>query len=77
MPDRIGTGRAGNLLAGMGSAGAVVLVAGTFLPWIRSGSTSRNSYQAAGHVERWELLGDGLSAPLIVLWMGVRRDATR
>lgn len=33
-------------------AGLLVLVAGTFLPWLRSGRTSRNSYATDGAVRR-------------------------
>jgi hypothetical protein len=32
--------------------GAVVMIAGTFAPWLRSGRIDRNSYQAAGLLER-------------------------
>lgn len=38
-----------------GASGLVVLVAGTFLPWLRSGQVRRNSYQAGGALQR--LLG--------------------
>ena len=34
--------------AGVATAGAAVLVIGTFLPWLRSGSVLRDSYQSAG-----------------------------
>jgi hypothetical protein len=52
--------------AGLGSAGLAAIVAGTFLPWLDSGSTTRNSYQAGGVARRlldvsgW--LGAGLQA---------------
>lgn len=34
--------------AGVATAGLAVLVIGTFLPWLRSGSVLRDSYQSAG-----------------------------
>jgi hypothetical protein len=46
--------------AGVAAAGLVVLVLGTFLPWLRSGSVLRDSYQSAGALR--DLVG-GLNAP--------------
>lgn len=34
--------------AGVATAGVAVLVIGTFLPWLRSGTVLRDSYQSAG-----------------------------
>jgi hypothetical protein len=39
----------------LGGAGIVVLVVGTFLPWLRSGQSWRNSYETGGALRR--LLG--------------------
>jgi len=39
----------------LGALGLLVLVVGTFLPWLRSGSAGRNSYQTGGALQR--LLG--------------------
>lgn len=36
----------------LGAAGLAVIVVGTFLPWLRSGSADRNSYAAGGAVRR-------------------------
>jgi hypothetical protein len=47
-------GRPGLRLSGaaLGGAGLVVLLAGTFLPWLSSGRAHRNSYQAGGSLRR-------------------------
>jgi hypothetical protein len=34
----------------LGAIGLVAIVIGTFLPWLRSGTQDRNSYQAGGAV---------------------------
>jgi hypothetical protein len=39
---------AARLGAGAAAAGLAILVLGTFLPWLRSGSVLRDSYQSAG-----------------------------
>ena len=51
----------------LGGIGQVVIVVGTFLPWLRSGQGRRNSYQAGGAVRR--LIGTtGLIDHLLALW---------
>lgn len=51
----------------IGLAGLLVIVVGTFLPWLRSGRTSRNSYQTGGAVRR--LIGTtGIVDDLLGLW---------
>ena len=51
----------------LGAVGLVVVVVGTFLPWLRSGRTTRNSYQTGGAVRR--LIGtSGLVDDLLALW---------
>ncbi len=51
----------------LGSAGLVCVVVGTFLPWLYSGSRSRNSYATDGAVRR--LLGvDGLGGAALAAW---------
>lgn len=74
----------------LGAAGAVVLVAGTFLPWLGSGAALRNSYQAMAVARRITPLGDGpvgvalsgwpaiggIMAAGVALWVvGLRRAA--
>lgn len=50
-----------------GGAGLVCIVVGTFLPWLRSGSHTRNSYGADGAARR--LLGvHGVGAVLLSIW---------
>ncbi len=39
-------------IAAVGGVGIAVLVLGTFLPWLRSGRATRNSYEATGAVRR-------------------------
>jgi hypothetical protein len=46
--------------------GLAVLVAGTFLPWLHSGSTTRNSYQAGGLARRVIHVPGWLSGALVV-----------
>lgn len=42
-----------------GVAGAAVLIAGTFLPWVASGAVTRNLYTVAGTAQRLGLFGSG------------------
>ena len=48
-------------------AGPAVLVVGTFLPWLRSGRTDRNSYATDGAVRRL-LDVDGTTAAALRAW---------
>ena len=51
----------------LGAIGLVVIVVGSFLPWLRSGRTARNSYETGGAVRR--LIGtEGLVDDLLRLW---------
>lgn len=61
----------GRLGAGVATAGLVVLVTGTFLPWLRSGSVLRDSYQSIGALR--DVLGDSNSLVNAVLaaWLVV------
>ncbi|MDQ6849831.1 MAG: hypothetical protein M3070_07610 [Actinomycetota bacterium] len=66
-----------------------MLVAGTFLPWLKSGRASRNSYQASGAVRRlvdppdplgvlftvWPLLALASGAAAALFLLGIRRAA--
>jgi hypothetical protein len=45
-----------------------VVVVGTFLPWLRSGSTSRSSYDLLGVLDRLDLAPGGLISTLIRWW---------
>lgn len=52
----------------VGGVGAVVQVAGTFLPWLASGAALRNSYQAMAVARRLTPLGDGAVGAALTLW---------
>jgi hypothetical protein len=60
---RIWMPRAG---AGLGAVGLVLMVAGTFLPWSRSGMTYRNSYESLGVLRELGFIGG-----LVNVWVGV------
>lgn len=62
---RTGVARVGASVAGIGLA---VLVAGTFLPWLRSGIVLRDSYQSVGALRT--LVG-GTPAALLNAWLMV------
>jgi hypothetical protein len=71
----------------LGGVGILVLVAGTFLPWLRSGRATRNSYEATGAVRRlvhppgilddlfrvWPLIGALCAVAVAVYALGLRR----
>ena len=68
-------------------AGVVLIVVGTFLPWLYSGSVGKNSYQLAGVGQRrlelpawadallvgWPLLGPALAVLAALLALRLRR----
>lgn len=51
-----------------GPVGLLVVVAGTFLPWLTSGGVHRNSYAVLGIVRRLRFLDAGPAATAISLW---------
>ncbi|NIH83939.1 hypothetical protein [Amycolatopsis granulosa] len=53
------------------SLGLALVVAGTFLPWFRSGSVGRSSYAAAGLADRLALLDHPLAGPALRAWVAV------
>ncbi|MCP2163799.1 hypothetical protein [Goodfellowiella coeruleoviolacea] len=55
---------------GSGAAGLLLVVVGTFLPWLRSGSVLRDSYQAIGSVRGLTNLNAGVGA-LLTAWIGI------
>jgi hypothetical protein len=73
----------------VGCAGLVCVVVGTFLPWLYSGSRTRNSYAADGAVRRvlgvshigdaaltvWPFVGLACGAAIAALLLGLRRTA--
>jgi hypothetical protein len=82
-------GRLRALPAALGCAGLVCVVIGTFLPWLYSGSRSRNSYAAGGAVRRvlgvdgigdaalaaWPFVGLACGAAVAALLLGLQRTA--
>ena len=54
-------------LAAYSTAGAVV-VAATFLPWLRSGATSRSSYELLGLLDRLDIAPYGPVSTLVRWW---------
>jgi hypothetical protein len=77
------------LVAALGVAGLVCVVVGTFLPWLYSGSRSRNSYATDGAIRRvlgvgglggaalsaWPFVGLACGAAIAALLVGLRRTA--
>lgn len=55
------------LAPALAGAGLVVLLIGTFLPWLRSGGALRNSYQADGVIRRL-LAPNGPAGALLTAW---------
>lgn len=56
----------------LGGVGALLLVTGTFLPWLGSGAALRNSYQSMAVARRLTRLGDGpagiVLGPVLAAW---------
>ena len=50
------------------SAASMVMLAGTFLPWLRSGTTTRSSYDLLGLLGRLDIAADGIVASLVRWW---------
>ena len=50
------------------TVGGVVLLAGTFLPWVRSGTRERSSYDLLGLVDRLGFAPDGWMAFFVRWW---------
>ncbi|WP_083383742.1 hypothetical protein [Allokutzneria albata] len=56
---------------GLAILGLVITVAGTFLPWLYSGSVQRNSYEAADLLRRLLGLDSGVGGALLVAWPAI------
>jgi hypothetical protein len=52
----------------LGGSGLVLVVAGSFLPWVISGTVSRSSYVIVGVADRLGIGADGAIGLLIALW---------
>ncbi|ASR36446.1 hypothetical protein BAY61_17140 [Prauserella marina] len=59
------------VLATLSSLGLAVAIAGAFLPWFYSGAVERNSFQAVGLVDHFELLDNAFAAPLLRGWVAL------
>jgi uncharacterized membrane protein YjjP (DUF1212 family) len=57
----------GRLAAALGAVGLVLIVVGTFLPWLHSGRATHNSYQADGAGQRL-LAVSGPTHTLLAAW---------
>ena len=67
MPTAVAERRGAPVLA---TCGLVLIVVGTFLPWLRSGTVTRNSYQAAGAIR--DVLEPGpLAGAALRVWPAV------
>ncbi|MEU6641605.1 hypothetical protein ABZ863_03560 [Saccharomonospora sp. NPDC046836] len=62
---------AARAFAAVSTLGLLVGAAGTFLPWLRSGTVERNSYQVAGLVEHFALLDNAFAAATLAVWVAV------
>ena len=66
------SGSPGRPLLAVGAAAAVIglllVVAGTFLPWLTSGGVARNSYAVLGIVRRLRFVDGGATATALSLW---------
>ena len=52
----------------LGGSGLVLVVAGSFLPWVISGTVRRSSYAIVGVTDRLGIGRDGAIGLLIALW---------
>ncbi|MEU3270441.1 hypothetical protein ABZ639_06315 [Saccharomonospora sp. NPDC006951] len=59
------------VLATLSSLGLAVAVTGAFLPWFYSGTVERNSFQAVGLVEHFELLDNVFADTLLRGWVAL------
>jgi hypothetical protein len=52
----------------IGGTGLALVIAGSFLPWIISGSVRRSSYAILGVVDRLGIAGDGFLGTVVARW---------
>ncbi len=52
-------------------AGDAILIAGTFLPWVRSGTATRNSYASMQAAERLDVATSDVTAAVLQAWFFV------
>lgn len=54
--------------AGFAAIGLVLVIVGSFLPWVVSGQVRRSSYEIAGVLDRLDVAQNGVVAELIAGW---------
>ncbi|SFB57848.1 hypothetical protein SAMN05216266_12169 [Amycolatopsis marina] len=59
------------LLAVLTSAGLAVTVLGSFLPWLRSGNVTRNSYESAGLADHFALVDNDFLVVTLRTWIAI------
>jgi len=52
----------------MTGCGLVLVIVGSFLPWVISGTVKRSSYEIIGVIDRLGIAGDGFVAGLVSNW---------
>jgi len=52
----------------IGGAGLTLVIVGSFLPWVISGTVRRSSYAIVGVVDRLGIAGDGILGILVASW---------
>jgi hypothetical protein len=52
----------------IGGIGLTLVIVGSFLPWVISGTVRRSSYAIVGVVDRLGIAGDGIVAILVASW---------
>jgi hypothetical protein len=55
--------------ASVAATGLVVLIVGTFLPWLRSGEVLRDSYQSVGALR--DVIGGSFLGALLTVWLTI------
>jgi hypothetical protein len=52
----------------IGGTGLILVIVGSFLPWVISGTVRRSSYAIVGIVDRLGVAGDGIVGILVASW---------
>ena len=65
---RLGVLRARVITCLIGGVGLLLVIAGSFLPWVISGTVRRSSYAIVGVVDRLGIAGDGVVGILVSGW---------
>jgi hypothetical protein len=65
---RVGVLRARVVSCLIGGTGLALVIVGSFLPWVISGTVRRSSYAIVGVVDRLGVAGDGMIGILVAGW---------